>query len=170
MDKINFVNGTAPYISATNLNQMQDNIENAIKKDILTVKAVSDQSIINNSFTKIIFGTAYSVVGTQLALKNNHIIIGEDISYVKVSCNIWAEAYEGNTFLRLLKNNEAFAHTIVPAKDNEAWRGITISPILLSVSKGDEISAEIQFSVANEQNKLSGATYWNSVNLTVEVI
>lgn len=30
MEKINFVNGTAPALNATNLNQMQDNIENAV--------------------------------------------------------------------------------------------------------------------------------------------
>lgn len=30
MEKINFVNGQSPYISATNLNNLQDNVENAI--------------------------------------------------------------------------------------------------------------------------------------------
>ena len=30
MDKINFVNVTAPALNATNLNQMQINLENAI--------------------------------------------------------------------------------------------------------------------------------------------
>ena len=32
MEKINFVNGTSPALNATNLNQMQDNIENAINE------------------------------------------------------------------------------------------------------------------------------------------
>lgn len=39
MEKINFVNGQSPYISATNLNNLQDNVENAIngiKKEITT--------------------------------------------------------------------------------------------------------------------------------------
>ncbi len=35
MDKINFVNGQEPALNATNLNKMQDNIENAIKGKIL---------------------------------------------------------------------------------------------------------------------------------------
>lgn len=30
MEKINFVNGESPYISATNLNNLQNNVENAI--------------------------------------------------------------------------------------------------------------------------------------------
>lgn len=32
MNKINFVNGQAPYINGTNPNKMQDNIENAINE------------------------------------------------------------------------------------------------------------------------------------------
>lgn len=31
MEKINFVNNSEPYLSAENLNQMQDNMENAVK-------------------------------------------------------------------------------------------------------------------------------------------
>ena len=33
MEKINFVNGQSPYISATNLNNLQVNVENAINKN-----------------------------------------------------------------------------------------------------------------------------------------
>lgn len=35
MEKINFVNNSEPYLSAENLNQMQSNIEDAIKETIL---------------------------------------------------------------------------------------------------------------------------------------
>ncbi|MBP3463774.1 MAG: hypothetical protein J6K45_04765 [Clostridia bacterium] len=36
MDKINFVNGTSPYISALNLKKLQDNIEKAIDETVYT--------------------------------------------------------------------------------------------------------------------------------------
>ena len=34
MEKINFVNGQSPYISATNLNNLQDNVETAIQTEM----------------------------------------------------------------------------------------------------------------------------------------
>lgn len=34
MEKINFVNGQSPYISATNLNNLQDNVGNAINNSL----------------------------------------------------------------------------------------------------------------------------------------
>ena len=38
MDKINFVNNSEPALSAENLNQMQDNIENGIRAEKLKTK------------------------------------------------------------------------------------------------------------------------------------
>jgi hypothetical protein len=49
MKKINFVNNDAPYLSAENLNQMQDNIEGAINSYTKSVDA--------NGWTVIDFGT-----------------------------------------------------------------------------------------------------------------
>lgn len=53
MEKINFVNGQSPYISATNLNNLQDNVETAIQTEMnnintaitsVTVPALSVQT------------------------------------------------------------------------------------------------------------------------------
>ena len=38
MDKINFVNNSSPYINATNLNQLQTNIETAIQKNATAIQ------------------------------------------------------------------------------------------------------------------------------------
>lgn len=51
MEKINFVNNEAPYLSAENLNQMQDNIENAISG------VVESGSNSNGSWIKYADGT-----------------------------------------------------------------------------------------------------------------
>lgn len=48
MEKINFRNNTAPYISDVNLNQMQDNIENAIetaKKEIYSTNEIKTNKV-----------------------------------------------------------------------------------------------------------------------------
>lgn len=42
MEKINFTNGTTPALNATNLNKLQDNVENAIAEQINTQNTTSD--------------------------------------------------------------------------------------------------------------------------------
>ena len=51
MEKINFVNNSEPYLSAENLNQMQDNIENAVNA------LVESGSNDNGSYIKFADGT-----------------------------------------------------------------------------------------------------------------
>lgn len=73
MDKINFVNGTAPALNATNLNQMQINIENAIlamKTEALQIAFPIGQTYITqtdvNPSTILNFGTWERVKGKVL--------------------------------------------------------------------------------------------------------
>lgn len=67
MEKINFGNNSEPYLSAENLNQMQDNIEEAIDGTVLwenpniDEEFMSQEVTLNNSdynYYKIIFKTA----------------------------------------------------------------------------------------------------------------
>lgn len=66
MKKINFVNNDAPYLSAENLNQMQDNIEEAINGVVLFESAEGDNStsitlnetLANYKEIEIVFGNA----------------------------------------------------------------------------------------------------------------
>lgn len=51
MDKITFVNGEAPALNATNLNQLQTNIEEAIAKMLPVVLFQNDEGTISENIT-----------------------------------------------------------------------------------------------------------------------
>ena len=74
MEKINFVNGKSPYISATNLNNLQDNVENAING------IIESGSNSNGSYIKFSDGTM---------ICRKYINFGE----MEVS-NTWGSMYE----------------------------------------------------------------------------
>ena len=58
MEKINFVNGQSPYISATNLNNLQDNVENAINGIIESGSNENGKYIKFSDGTLICYGKA----------------------------------------------------------------------------------------------------------------
>lgn len=108
MEKINFVNNQAPAISASNLNQMQTNIENEIKesrsKSAILV-ALNENKSINVStawsdiiipFNKVLrkigdgfsLNTSTGVITASEKVKNVKVTIG-----VKVSNNISGNVY-----------------------------------------------------------------------------
>ena len=60
MEKINFVNGESPYISATNLNNLQDNIGNAINNSLPIGTIVDFAGIIAPTGWLICDGSAIS--------------------------------------------------------------------------------------------------------------
>ena len=58
MEKINFVNGQSPYISATNLNNLQDNVGNAINEIIESGSNENGKYIKFSDGTLICYGRA----------------------------------------------------------------------------------------------------------------
>ena len=67
MEKITFVNESAPYLSAENLNQMQDNVENAIIGE-----EWKDMSLLNDfeTYDGTTYGKAqYKKIGNQVYLR-----------------------------------------------------------------------------------------------------
>lgn len=63
MDKITFKNGQAPYINDTNLNQMQDNIENAIE----------DRAVKNTKSTLTVDSTYFGNVDINSVTRNGNV-------------------------------------------------------------------------------------------------
>lgn len=61
MEKINFVNGSAPALNATNLNQMQTNLENAI-----TEMQTNVESAINEATTKTVISETFYEIYKEL--------------------------------------------------------------------------------------------------------
>lgn len=102
MDKINFINGQQPAINATNLNQMQTNIENAINNV--------------NSWDKADVNLSYSQTATIDGLKKAKEAIvcfydSENIitmTYPRILTNNWLSTYvktsaggDGRCFVRI---------------------------------------------------------------------
>ena len=104
MKKINFVNNDAPYLSAENLNQMQDNIEEAIGDTYSTKETFTGKYWIDGKkiYRKVII--TEGIVG-------NNSLISHNISDLKmcVDRSIFANAgkttyMEGNPIFMLALN------------------------------------------------------------------
>ena len=67
MEKINFVNGQSPYISATNLNNLQDNVENAINGIIESGSNANGKYIKFSDGTLICYGRAIMSFSINIA-------------------------------------------------------------------------------------------------------
>ena len=94
MEKINFVNGQSPYISATNLNNLQDKIEQAIAevdgKSRICFGILSNFTATEQGYNLIPIDTVFDQKGVGFKLENNKIIIGNGISQIKVCANFVA--------------------------------------------------------------------------------
>ena len=90
MEKINFQNNTAPYISDVNLNQMQDNIENAINQAKSEIES------------KFVYSTDERIVGTFYdgkPLYRKDFIINESIS--PTGTNEFTHGIENIDFIKI---------------------------------------------------------------------
>ena len=86
MKKINFVNNEAPYLSAENLNQMQDNIEEAISNYSTKEQVIGkwlDKPLYRKVISMVIPTTATD--GTMVSSEATHNIENMDTYYIKNS-------------------------------------------------------------------------------------
>lgn len=166
MNKINWINGQAggTPLSAENLNQMQDNMENAIgevdekySRHIITAYATQTSTVAQvnkwlelNEFTK---------VGNKLNIVNNNIVIGAGVNKIKVSAKVLIDEQQLTTsFIYIGLNNN-----IINRGDGYGiYNTITLTDKLLNVSQGDVINV----SVTSGTN----ATVYEDTYITVEVI
>lgn len=84
MKKINFVNNEAPYLNAENLNQMQDNIEEAIGNYSTKEQVIGtwlDKPLYRKVLSMNIPTTATD--GTMVSSEAAHNIANMDIYYIK---------------------------------------------------------------------------------------
>lgn len=113
------------------------------------------------SYEKMIF-TSEVKVGNKLSIENGNVVVGENISKVKVSANV-GNAITSATKLssRILRNDTSITEGIVA---NPAYYStISISEKIINVSEGDVISLEVAGAVGD---KIS----WATTYLTVEVV
>jgi hypothetical protein len=115
MKKITFVNDSEPYLSAENLNQLQDNIEEEINK--IPLDKLNENYNIDNLKTNGTYGI-FNATGTLpngFSTTSNNLII---------QCFIWAEDY-GRQILHDVRTNNSYSRNIYDGVWQE-WKQITM--------------------------------------------
>lgn len=151
MKKITFKNGQAPYVSDTNLNQMQNNIEEDINftRNFMVTNLSSDYTIQATKAREVMpLNKVEASNGSKLTLSSGSIKIGSGIKHVRVSAN--AYYYTGtNSGLKtasILRNTTEIANVNVSASGNTSggYQHVPVPTKIISVSEGDLIKLAIQ--------------------------
>ena len=165
MKKIQFTNNSEPYISAGNLNLLQDNVENAINdKNIITASFNTNHTIAtSDTYEKVKLDTSVSV-GNKLTLTNDgEIKIGAGISKIKVSANInFQTIASGAKNIGIFKNDTIIFQNITNISERTT---LVLSPIVFDVTENDIIYLELM-GTKNDVIRRSMAFS----NITLEVI
>lgn len=162
LNKINFTNYQYPGLSEEILDDLQDNINEAINT-IPLIKARINRQDINTSGT---YGTvtvplnAVEInndnIDNYLVKENNEIVIGDDVSLVEAvlfTRGLGFYGGSGDKELMIMKNGQKIDGYYQRATDG--WWGISI-PTVIQVSKGDRLSAVLQSQSAGTTEILEG--------------
>ena len=169
MNKITFKDlpSTETPLSASNLNQMQTNIENAIKltKNIIEVRP-STTTLTSNSEQTLQLHTEVPIKnGNLLSKSGNTVVIGQGVSIIKVSFAIWFQSGSaGKKYFNVKLNSETkktwvFRFDTAPDYEN------IVGTAIFKVNAGDVIS----FSLRGTTNDLTNANV-GSQYIDIEVI
>ena len=169
MTKINFQNlpNTTTPVNATNLNQLQTNVENAInQKDMITIALSSNCNCTTiGSYTKVTGFYQYNRYGTRLSFNDNQVVIGAGVSRVKISGRFGWYATTGSIkYGRIRKNSNGliWSTTNVPSG---AYLADCFSEFLVDVQEGDTISMTYYTEQSGDSLQDNMRTY-----ITVEVL
>lgn len=132
MKKIDFVNNDAPYLSAENLNQMQDNIEEAIgdtysTKETFTGKYWIDGKKIYRKVVNMGYMPNSSSIDYDLQLSNVYIVNHYGAMYKDTEIlpfNFYASTSSCLGILKINNNNVFFM--VSPTSDRSAYKGTII--------------------------------------------
>lgn len=93
MEKINFVNNSAPALNATNLNKLQDNIEDSMKSEQTT----SDTDTYSCNYINSIIETGTNSDGSWIKYKDGTMICYITKEYNNINViNEWGSVYESD--------------------------------------------------------------------------
>lgn len=154
MEKINWINGQAggTPLSAENLNQMQDNIEEAINENIEAISHrqniitayLSSQLYAISERDQIISLDASNVLGDKLSLENNAIKIGKGVSKVLISAVIFYQDYDSEIeylYPKIMINGIESIKTIASrSHDTIKFQSVAFPPVMIEVKEGDLIT------------------------------
>ena len=155
-------NITTP-INAQNLNNNFNELDEKSDKNIITASMSSNFTKTTPDYETLPLNTSL-IVGNKLSLNNNSIIVGSDVSKVKVSAKLSfnSVANSGLKWLTIFKNNDAVSAN----PTNLSSRNMVYSTdTLIEVSVGDIITLKVNGSVGDVIRY--GIPY---SNITVEVV
>lgn len=158
--------GNTP-INPDNLNHMDDGIELANRKDIITVVRTAD-FIINQSdaYVDIPFDSSESI-GTGLTLNNGGVLVDSSISKVKISCKVcfpYDKMTAGQKNLVIKKNGVIVDRTwqYLEATRNS---NMLMPTRIISVTKGDVLTVGYY---GKQNDKITGGAIFT--DFTVEAV
>lgn len=137
MEKINFINNQQPALNATNLNQLQDNVEDAISQVGTGIKVYksSAQSLPNATVTTITFDSTSFKTNDNLTLTDNKIVIGSNINTILVNGRWGANSpTSAIRYCYVQKNGTTISYT------EGSYDGTVSNSIILPVSENDYIT------------------------------
>lgn len=144
MKKINFINGKAPAINGTNLNQLQTNVENAIAPNLVTLGISEEKKISSYIWEDFVLDDVITAIGDKLSVNDGKITIGSGVSVIEVSVSIGcmrnADVSNG---VRLMKNSNDVAFAFSTSSSNNTQTAVTIPNIYIDVQEGDVLNLQI---------------------------
>lgn len=146
-------------------------INNTMNKNIMTINLDEVQTVTTTEETKVLFNKIIFQTGDKLIFENNGIKIGTGVSKIRIDLTLWLEGRSADTYGAFyIYNSRTGALTYnLKAYDGKIVWGTTNAYIYADVQEGDIIFANVRFSVAGNNNQVSG-NYENSCLLSVEVI
>ena len=104
---------------------------------ITVISGYSYQQLIGAG-AKIPFSKIENKIGDSLSLSDSSIVIGEDISYVKVSASVYYQQNGVNYgWFELMKKEKAVPHTRTITTMMSGFGTATLSTVLVPASKDD---------------------------------
>lgn len=140
MEKINFINQSTPALNATNLNKLQDNVENAIAEQINTQNTTSDSETYSCNYINGIVESGNNANGYYVKF-----IDGTIICYGTIS-NVSTEAGTGTN-----------KTVTLPAILNNTNYNVSIN-----IAGGTAYWAEINYCYSNKTTSTFSLNTWNN--------
>lgn len=130
--------------------------------DKITVRKTNDSK--NFGQATIVMDAVVSSVGARLTLSNSGIKIGNDVSKVLISGNVFFDS-SGKSYgwVSLRKNNVDTGIQAIASTSNGSYGSVSITPVILEVEENDIITLYNNESNSNIRGEY--ATY-----MTVQVI
>lgn len=146
-------------------------IISSINRSVITLSLSNNVSLQSNE-TKLLEMSREESCGTKLTCSNGQVVIGKDVHYVLVSGLARLEVLNTENFVsfQICQTNtgivaEPGAHS---GKLTNSTVSLTITPRLIAVSEGDNISAQVFATCPTTVCGKTGA--WLRTYLTVEVV